>query len=74
MNKYHHITDCHDLLAVLNAEGKLYHPEDDAADIEYPNGERLFTDSEARTLNFAMDRYFDEGIDVCQLALDILNA
>lgn len=59
------------------ALGMGFHPDNDFADYIKENGEKIFSDNEAKTLNEMTSKCFDicekQNADIYALALDIIN-
>ncbi len=59
------------------ALGMGFHPDNDFADYIKENGEKIFSDDEAKTLNEMTSKCFDickkQNADIFALALDIIN-
>ena len=59
------------------ALGMGFHPDDDFSDYMKDNGERLFSDNEAKALNEMTNKCFaiceKQNADICAFALNIIN-
>lgn len=62
------------IFRLLQSEGRLYHPEESAADTSrIGDGTPLFTDFEAISLDYYMRLQQEAGVDICEIALAELN-
>jgi hypothetical protein len=60
-------------LSVLHSQGLLYHCDDPAEDIIDSDGKAVFTANQAVYLNRLMSQFYMAGIDMCEIALELLN-